>query len=91
MLNSSDIVHPGLRQVYRTGKTGSPPPGTPEWQHSRRRLLALRAAKTPADAALPAYVLCAGQRKAHEFGPLPSGGVIEFDWAGVYAQSVDWR
>ena len=91
MLNSTEIVHPGLRDIYQTGSTANPPPGSAEWRHSQRRLIALRAAKIPADAALPGYLVRPGQRKAHEFGPLPSGGVIEFDWAGVYAQSVDWR
>ena len=91
MLNSSDIVHTGLRDVYRTQQTPNPPPDRTEWSASRRRLMALDVAATPAQAALPGYGLAPGRRKAHEFAPLPSGGVIEFDWVGVYAQSVDWR
>jgi hypothetical protein len=92
MLNSSDIVHGGLRDVYQTRSTANPPPSSAECQLSRRRLVALNAATIPSQAALPGYGLVSGQRKGYEFGPLPtSGGVIEFDWVGVYAQSVDWR
>jgi hypothetical protein len=54
-------------------------------------LVALNIATDPKHAALPAYGICNGRRKAHEFAPLPSGGVIEFDWVGNFAQSVDWR
>jgi hypothetical protein len=92
MLNSSDIVHGGLRDVYQTRSTAKPPPSSAEWRPSHRRLVALNVATIPAQAALPGYGLRPGQRKGYEFGPLPtSGGVIEFDWVGVYAQSVDWR
>jgi hypothetical protein len=91
MLNSSDIVHVGLREVYQTRSTTNPPPVAAECSHSHRRLLALKAVKFPTLAALPNYGLCRGQRKRYEFAPLQSGGVIEFDWAGMYAQSVDWR
>jgi hypothetical protein len=92
MLNSSDIVHRGLRDVYQTRTTTNPPPSSTECRLSQRRLVALNAASNPSQAALPGYGLGSGQRKGYEFAPLPtSGGVIEFDWVGVYAQSVDWR
>jgi hypothetical protein len=92
MLNSSDIVHRGLRDVYLTQTTANPPPSSAECRLSQRMLVALQQATTPAQAALPRYGLGRGLRKAYEFAPLPtSGGVIEFDWVGVYAQSVDWR
>lgn len=91
MLKVSHIVSAGLKDVYQSSKTTTPPPGSAEWSASRRRLLALNVATSPSHAALPAYGLRAGVRKAHEFAPLPSGGVIEFDWIGSYAQSVDWR
>ena len=93
MLNSSDIVHAGLRDVYKTQSTATPPPSSTECGPTRRRLVALNAAKDPSDAALPPYgITNPGQRKRYEFAPLPtSGGVIEFDWVGNFARSVDWR
>jgi hypothetical protein len=92
MLNCSDIVHAGLRDVYQTRSTATPPPSSAECRPSHRRLVALNAAQAPSDAALPAYGIGPGHRKAYEFAPLStSGGVIEFDWVGIYARSVDWR
>jgi hypothetical protein len=91
MLKAAHIVHTGLQDVYRSCSTVNPPPGSAEWSATRRRLVALNVATSPSDAALPAYGLTSGQRKGHEFAPLPSGGVIEFDWVGTYAHSVDWR
>jgi hypothetical protein len=91
VLKISHISHTGLKEVYQSSSTLHPPPQTAEWSASRRRLLALNVATNPSDAALPAYGLRPGLRKGHEFAPLPSGGIIEFDWAGSYARSVDWR
>ena len=93
MLNCSDIVHAGLRDVYQTRSTATPPPSSAECRPSHRRLVVLNVATDPSDARLPAYGLKdPGVRKAYEFAPLPtSGGVIEFDWVGVYARNVDWR
>lgn len=91
LLRSTDIVHTGLQSVYLSGTASTPPPARADWGPAQRRMLALNVATSLSHAALPGYGLRAGSRKGHEFGPLASGGVIEFDWVGSYARNVDWR
>jgi hypothetical protein len=89
MVNETDIIHMGLREIFQTTTTARPDPPQNLHRHCYRGLYALNLATSLSHQAMAGIRLQPGSGPSGHEMPIQNNK-IKFEWNNGYAIDVDW-